>query len=233
MRLARALPGTTSAKALVLVILVAGCAAQLPDSKVPEDAGHPWTDTEAELWVARQTTCGECGDATTESASFELTLLYRDGAVLHASFGEGGQRQLEGYPADEGNRSGLTFAFPVEHEDYRDEIIDAWRALNGEDPDLVRIHEVAALRLDPSEREDVLRVVEHAVDQSNDLDQGFPQGCADDDACTDGTQVRYGAWGSPQEAKAPLDAKGQDPDKAWRLLEDQVMLLHAWLDGQS
>lgn len=217
-----------------LALLLAGCSAQLPDPATPEKPGHPWTDTTAGLWVARQTSCGECGDATTESASFELTLLYRDGAVLHARFGEGGQRHLESYPADEGNRSGLTFAFPAEHEDYRDEITAAWKALNGEEPDLVRVHEVTALRIDPSEREDVLRVVEHAVDRTKDLEQAFPQDCAAGDACLDGAQVRFGAWGAPHAAKATPDATlGQDADAGWRLLEEQVLLLHAWLDGQS
>lgn len=230
----RGVPGPAAAMTLLLVLLLAGCSAQLPDPASPEKPGHPWTDTTADLWVARQTSCGECGDATTESATFALTLLYRDGAVLHALLGEGGQRQLESYPADEGNRSGLTFAFPAEHEDYRDEITDAWKALNGAQPDLVRVHEVTALRIDPGEREDVLRVVEHAVDQTKDLEQGFPQDCAVGDACLDGAQVRYGAWGPPQEARAPRDATlGQDPDAAWRLLEEQVGLLHAWLEGQS
>ena len=95
------------------------------------------------------------------------------------------------------------------------------------------MHEITALRIDPSEREDVLRVVEHAVDQTKDLEQGFPQGCAEGDACLDGAEVRYAAWGSPQEAKAPRDASGQDPDGGWRLLEEQMLALHEWLDGSA
>jgi hypothetical protein len=216
---------------LALVLLLAGCTVALPDAAVPEKPGFPWTDAEAELWVARDAGCGEC-DHGTESATRDLTLLYRDGAVLHAQYGEGGQEQLEGYPPADGDRRGLTFAFPAEQEPYRDDITQAWTAMHGEAPNLVRVHTVQAYRIDPTEREDILRVVEHAVDQSSDLGGTFQKECPADAACSDGLGVTFYTFGAPQATQAHQEIGGQ-ADAAWRLLEDQVIALHAWLDEQD
>lgn len=215
--------------AVVVASVLAGCTIALPAVVAPEEPGQPWTQTEATLWVVRQTTCGECAH-NTEAADFDLTLLYRDGSVLRARFGEGGQAQIEGRPQQEGDRRGLTFAEPGLATDFRDEVLAAWRAMNDEEPDVVRVYEVQAMRIGADEREGVLRVVDHALDQTADLRQSFPQECQPEAFCFDGIEVRYGAWGKPQEAKAPRGmASVLGPDDGWRLLEDQMLALHDWL----
>ena len=220
---------TTLVAAALLAAVLAGCTAQvqLPDAAVPEKQGHPWTDTDAPLWVARLGGCGEC-EVGTESASLTLTLLHRDGAVLHATYGQGGQEQIEGYPAAEGNRRGLTFAFPAEHEVYRDEITAAWTAIHGEAPHLVRVHAVQALRIDPTEVEDVLRVIEHAVGQSANLGATYDD-CIGTECPTDGPHSAYVTFGAPKAVAVRETSPGL-PDDAWHLLHEQFAELQSWLE---
>jgi hypothetical protein len=225
----RAAPAFAAGLAALLAVLLAGCAVQLPDAYTPEKPGLAWEEPEGDLWLARRSHCIDCG-GTTESATEHLTLLYRDGSVLHVVHGEGGQRQLEGYPAADGNRSGLTFAFP-EHERFRAQVDAAWRAMTGAAPDLVRVHEVAAALVDPGERETVLRVVEHALRQTDDLAVAGTTGCSGD-TCADGARsVAFFAWGRPQESAGERTQAGPaaDRDAGWRLLERQVLALQAWL----
>lgn len=210
---------------VALSMLLAGCAVALPEHATPEDPGHPWTDTDAELWVARARPCG-FGPGGADEGCATLTLLYRDGSVLAAQYGQGGPRHVEGLPNPEGNRSGLTFANAHEDAAYRDEITAAWTAMHGSAPDLVRVHTVHALRLDPGEREDVLRVVQHAVDQAKPL--GEPSF-----DCEDCVAPTYWTFGAPQALATQRFGNPPPADEAWRLLEQQVLALHVWLDGQS
>ena len=203
-------------------VLLAGCAVQLPDAAEPEDAGHPWTETTADLWVARDLPCGFGSGA--DEACATLTLLYRDGSVLKALYGRGGPRQVEGYPQAEGNRSGLTFVDATEDAAFRDEITDAWTAMQGSAPDLVRVNGVRAWRLDPGEREDILRVVEHAVDQA------VPLGEPTFD-CQDCSAPVYWTFGAPQALTGQRFGQPYPSDTAWRLLDRQMLALHDWLEG--
>lgn len=205
--------------------LLAGCAVALPDAAQPKDPGHAWTETEAEAWVVRARPCG-FGPSGADEGCATLTLLYRDGSVLKAQYGQGGPRHVEGLPNPEGNRSGLTFADADEDAAYRDELTAAWTAMYGSAPDLVRVHAVHALRLDPGEREDVLRVVQHAVDQAKPL--GEPSF-----DCEDCVAPTYWTFGTPQQLAAQAFGSPPPADKAWRLLEEQMLALHEWLDGQS
>jgi hypothetical protein len=207
--------------ALALCVLLAGCAVALPDPATPDEAGHPWTETSADLWVARDLPCGFGSGA--EEACATLTLLYRDGSVLRAAYGQGGPAQVEGYPRDEGNRSGLTFAVAEEDAAFRDEIGQAWAAMHGEAPDRVRVNGVSALRLDPGEREDVLRVVEHAVQQADRLGEPTFD-------CEDCSAPVYWTFGSPRELADQRFGSPAPKQDAWVLLEDQMQALHEWLD---
>lgn len=207
--------------AALLVVALTGCMVQLPDADHPEDPGHPWTDTNADLWVARDLPCGFGSGA--EEGCATLTLLYRDGSVLKAAYGQGGPRQVEGVPRDEGNRSGLTFANAAEDAAFRDEVTAAWTAMQGAAPDVVRVHQVRAWRLDPTEREDVLRVVTHAVEQAKPL----PEPTYD---CDDCSAPVYWAFGSPRELERQAFGSPAPDDAAWTLLEDQMLALHEWLE---
>ena len=218
---------TTLVLAAVLAAFLAGCAVALPEAATPEKQGHPWTDTGADLWVARQAKCGECAHGA-ESPVNSLSLLYRDGSVLHVEYGEGGPAQVEGYPQAEGDREGLTFADPA-FEPYRDELEAAWKSVTGEAPDRVRVHTLQALRLDPTEREDVLRVVEHAVGQSADLPGSFQAGCPADAECLDGLGVAFFTFGAPQAATGEHPSQPGQADAAWRLLDRQFAELEEWL----
>lgn len=204
-----------------LVLLLAGCTAQLPDPATPEDPGHPWTETGGDLWVARDLPCGFGSGA--EEGCATLTLLYRDGSILEATYGQGGPRHVEGLPNPEGNRSGLTFADLGQDEAFRDEVTAAWTAMHGAAPDLVRVHHVRALRLDPGEREDVLRVVQHAVDQAKPLGEPTFD-------CEDCSAPVYWTFGSPQVHAEQRFGHPHPDDAAWLLLEDQMVALEAWLD---
>ena len=212
-----------------LAVLLAGCGlpVALPEAQTPKEPGHPWTDPDGALWVARKSACSDCGSGA-DQGNLGLTLLYRDGSVLHAVYGEGGPEQVEGYPAAEGNRRGLTFVFPDEHEPYRDELTEAWTVMTGAEPDRVRVHQLHALALDPSEREDQLRVVEHALRSTETLAaQGPP---ADDPGLTeDGILVAYWTLGRPQEFRGPHG--GVAPDEGWTLLERQMFALRDWVTG--
>lgn len=203
-------------------LILAGCMVQLPQADHPEDPGHPWSDAEGPLWIARDLPCG-LGHGAEEGCA-TLTLFFRDGAILHATYGEGGPRQVEGLPREEGNRSGLTFANAQEDADFRDEVTDAWTAMHGAAPDLVRVHTVRALRLDPTEREDVLRVFEHAVDQATPL----PEATFD---CQDCSAPIYWTFGEPQRLQAEAFGSPPPDSDAWRLLEDQMQALLSWMDA--
>lgn len=212
-------------------LLLAGCTAALPDPATPDKPGHAWTDTDAELWVAHRDECTHCG-AGTESPGHNLTLLYRDGSVLFATYGQGGPDRLEGVPAQEGDRRGLTFVFPDEHGAYRDELEEAFTQMDGQAPNVVRVHAVHALRLDPSEREDVLRVVEHALRNGKDFGKAGDS-CSDprrDHTCVENDATRIYAWGRPKEVTTHEERDLADrQDAGWHLLDEQMELLHGWL----
>lgn len=216
------------ALAAAAAILVAGCAVQLPAPFAPEKPGLAWDEPEGDLWLARQSHCIDC--AGTESPTEHLSLLYRDGSVLHVVYGQGGQRQIEGVPRDEGNRSGLTFAV-AEHERFRAQVVDAWQRMSGHGPDLVRVHEVAAALVDPTEREAVLRVVTHGLQQTDDLDIAATTGCEGHECEPGARSVVLHAWGHPKESagdRVQAAPRGQH-DAAWRLLDEQVLELQGWL----
>lgn len=208
--------------ALALASLaLAGCTVQLPEATIPEKPGHPWADAEGDLWVVRLVPCS-FGIGTAEEACNDLTALYRDGSILHISYGEGGPDQVEGLPHDEGDRRGLTFAFPDMGADHRDEVEAIWQATRGAAPDHVRVHTLEALRIDPTEREDSLRVVDLALQQAKPL----PEATFD---CQDCTAPVYWTFGSPQALSEQRFGSPPPGSDAWQLIEEQMAQLQAWL----
>ncbi len=210
-----------AAPLLLLALAASGCAVQLPGAAVPEKPGFPWTDADGELWVVRIVPCG-FGAGTAEEACNEVMALYRDGSVLRAEYGEGGPDQVEGKPREEGARAGLTFADPDAEAAHADELQAIWAATHADAPDHVRVHTVEALRIDPTEREDSLRVVDLALQQATPL----PEPTFD---CQDCSAPVYWTFGSPQALAQQRFGSPPPGSDAWTLLEDQMAELRAWL----
>lgn len=211
-----------TAAVLLAALSLSGCAVQLPEAATPEKPGFAWEDAEGGLWVVRIVPCS-FGLGTAEEACNEAMALYRDGAVLRFQYGEGGPDQVEGKPHDEGARAGLTFEDAAADAAHRDEVEAVWKATHGgAAPDHVRVHVLEALRIQPSEREDTLRVVDLALQQAEPL----PEPTFD---CEDCTAPVYWSFGAPQvfaEQRFGSPPPGSD---AWALIEDQMSALRAWL----
>ena len=207
-------------------LLLAGCTVALPGPVTLEEAGTAVTDPAGALWVARDRGCSSVAGAGADQACAVLTLLYHDGTVLQADYGQGGPRQVEGVAHDEGARSGLTFVYADDDAAFRDEITAAWTAMHGAAPDLVRVHDVRAYRIAPTEREGVLRVVDAALAKATPL----PPPTFD---CQDCAAPRYWAFGAPQEFSAQAFGSPGPEDSGWVLIEGQMQRLQAWLDGTA
>lgn len=212
-----------AAAALAATTALAGCTVSLPQPAVPEKPGFPWADADGDLWVVRLVPCS-FGIGTAEEACNDLTALYRDGSILHITYGEGGPDQVEGVPHDEGDRRGLTFASADLGTEHADEIMAIWQATRGADPDHVRVHALQALRIDPTEREDALRVVDLALQQAKPL----PDATFD---CQDCTAPVYWAFGSPKALAQQRFGSPPPGSDAWTLVEDQMATLRLWTAG--
>ena len=213
-----------AAAAIVAATALSGCTVALPEATTPEKPGHAWADAEGGLWVVRLLPCSH-GIGTAEEACNQLTALYRDGAILHIAYGEGGPDQVEGMHPVDGDRRGLTFASPGLGADHRDEIEAIWQATRGGAPDHVRVHTLAALRIDPTEREDSLRVVDLALQQASAL----PDATFD---CQDCAAPVYWAFGNPQAFSEQRFGSPPPGSDAWALIEDQMAALLEWLQHQ-
>lgn len=201
-------PAATAALLSALLVLVSGCVA-LPEAAHPEEPGVIWTDTAASPWVLRHEHCGFGGGP--DHACESLTVLYRDGGVLDFTFGRG---RLEGEP------DGLGFANASDDAAYRNEVEAALAATLAVAD--VRVHDLHARRLDPNEREDILRVIEHALRQAEPL----PDPTFD---CADCGSMTYWATGRPRLLDAEQWGHPAPADDAWHLLEEQMGILRAWV----
>lgn len=198
-----------AALACLALFLLSGCVA-LPDAAHPEESGVTWIDTSAPAWVTRHGHCGFGGGPG--HACESLTILYRDGAVLDFTFGRG---RFGEDPA------GLRFANATHDAQHRDEVLAAWNATFGDVGDLL-VHDLHARRMDPNEREDVLRVIENVLRQSEPL----PEPTFD---CQDCGSVTYWATGRPRILDGEEWGHPAPDDDAWALLEEQMGILRTWV----
>lgn len=203
----KAAPATVAFAAL---LFVSGCIA-LPDAAHPEEPGVDWIDTTAPIWVMRHDHCGFGGGPG--HACESMTVLYRDGAVLDFTFGRG---RLEG------DASGLRFANATHDAQHRDEVQATWAATAGESPGDLLVHDLHARRMDPDERDEVLRVIENVLRQTEPL----PEATFD---CQDCGSVTYWAVGHPRTLDAEQWGHPPPNDDAWLLLEEQMVILRSWV----
>ncbi len=211
-RAARVAPAApVEALACLALLLLSGCVA-LPDAAHPEEPGVAWIDTTASAWVTRHGHCGFGGGP--EHACESLTVLYRDGAVLDFTFGRG---------RFDGDAPGLRFANATHDAQHRDEVLAAWNAtLGGPLGDLL-VHDLHARRMDPNEREDVLRVIENVLRQTEPLPE------PDFSDCMDCGGLTYWAFGRPRALEAEQWGHPAPSDDAWLLLDEQMGILRTWV----
>lgn len=191
------------------VLLLAGCVA-LPDAARPEEPGVVWTTTDASVWVLRHEHCGF--GMGPDHACEVFTALHRDGAVLDFTFGRGA---IAGEHPE-----GVWFADPADAT-YRGSVEgmlqQAGIPLQGQ------VHDLHARRMDPNEREDILRVVEHALRQAEPLPE------PDFSDCLDCGGLSYWAFGRPRLLEDQRWGPQPPADDAWVLLEEQMGILRTWV----
>lgn len=196
--------------ALGVLAGVSGCVA-LPDAAHPEEPGVTWIDPASSAWVTRHGHCGFGGGP--DHACESLTVLYRDGSVLDFTFGRG---------RFDGDAAGLRFVNVSHDAEHRDEVLAAWNATLREALGDLLVHDLHARRMDPNEREDVLRVIENVLRQTEPLpDPSFN--------CDDCGSITYWATGRPRILDAEQWGHPAPDDDAWLLLEEQMGILRAWV----
>lgn len=201
-------PPARGALLALALLLAAGCVA-LPNAAHPEEPGVVWTTTDASVWVLRHEHCGF--GMGPDDACEAFTALHRDGAVLDFTFGRGGF--VGEHP------EGVWFANAT-HQPYRAAIEAALEQAGV--PLQGQVHDLHARRMDPNEREDVLRVIENVLRQTEPL----PEPTFD---CDDCGSVTYWATGRPRILDAEQWGHPAPDDEAWRLLEEQMLILRAWV----